>query len=262
MVGSESLAHTECDQHSYHRRGKSNTLGAHAVWLQTYYMDTTEVTNAAYRACVALGKCAKAGPRYADFKRATQPVTGVSFFDAEAFCEAHGKHLPTEAEWEVAAQGPEGELHPWGSAASDCTHAVVRDPHQGRSCGVKKLGGSPRKGRVLAVASRPPGRFGLYDMIGNAEEWTADWYTHDWHACGVACRGVNPRGPCAGQTRCKGLPFKTVRGGSWYWSGTHATSIHRRPHKPSNRPFHHFGFRCAASFEEAERLTSPKGRAR
>ncbi|MCA9546451.1 MAG: SUMF1/EgtB/PvdO family nonheme iron enzyme, partial [Myxococcales bacterium] len=70
------------------------------VWQQTVYMDVNEVTVAAYKACVRKGKCRKAGPQYADFSRPKQPINGVSWYDAKQFCEAHGKHLPTEAEWE------------------------------------------------------------------------------------------------------------------------------------------------------------------
>ena len=95
-------------------------------------------------------------------------------------------------------------------------------------------------------------------MAGNAEEWVADWYSRTWSACGKDCLGVNPKGPCGGAAKCAKKWQKVVKGGSWYWPGTHATSYHRRPHVPSNNPFHHFGFRCAASLEEARKLALPK----
>jgi sulfatase modifying factor 1 len=256
MVGWDGELHPDCDQHSFQRRNRSNTRGEHKVTLSPFFMDRTEVTNAAYRGCIRAGKCPKAGPNYRDFKRPSQPVTGVSWYDAVAFCQAQGKRLPSEVQWEAAVRGPDGALNPWGNEPATCELAVIRDPKLGRSCGVKKSGGSPEKGRVLEVGSRPAGRYGLFDMIGNAEEWTADWYTHDWKVCGTPCVGIDPKGPCQGQDRCKGHRYRTVRGGSWYWPSNHATGVHRRPHKPSNKPFHHFGFRCAASVEEARRLTS------
>ena len=262
MIGLDDDPHTDCDQHSPQKRRRSNTRGAHPVFLATFYMDKTEVTNDAYRGCVRAGKCKGGGPNYRDFKRPRQPVTGVSFFDASAFCEAQGKHLPTEAEWEAAARGPKGELMPWGQSPADCSKAVLRDPVAGRSCGVRKQGGGAAKGRVLEVGSRPAGRYGLFDMIGNAEEWTADWYSDDWGECGKDCLGRNPRGPCQGKAPCPGHRYRSVRGGSWYWPTEHATGVHRRPHHPANRPFHHFGFRCAASAEEASRLTETKPRRR
>jgi formylglycine-generating enzyme len=257
-VGRDGDLHPDCDQHSFQRRNRSNTKGEHKVNLSPFFMDRTEVTNKAYRGCMRAGKCPKAGPNYRDFKRPNQPVTGVSWYDAVAFCKAQGKHLPSEAQWEAAARGPEGDLNPWGNEPATCDVAVIRDPTLGRSCGVKKLGGSPSKGRVLEVGSRPAGRYGLFDMVGNAEEWTADWYTDDWKVCGTACVGTDPKGPCQGEKRCKGHRYRTVRGGSWYWPANHATAVHRRPHKPSNKPVHHFGFRCAASVEEARRLLSSR----
>ena len=62
-------------------------------------------------------------------------------------------------------------------------------------------------------------------------------------------------GPCAGREPCPGYTEKVVRGGSWFWPAEYATAVYRRPHVPANRPiFHHFGFRCAASVKEAQKL--------
>jgi formylglycine-generating enzyme required for sulfatase activity len=214
------------------------------VWVETFYMDLREVTVAEYRACVRRGACPKAGPRYADFHRPRQPINGVSWFDARAYCAAHGKRLPTEAEWEKAARGADGRTYPWGEAPADCTRAVIMTA-AGRSCGVKKRGVGPEKGRVWEVGRMPPTLFGLYDMAGNSYEWVADWYSDSYESCGAACAGVNPKGPCAGADRCEGRHERVVRGGSWYWPAEHATTFYRRPHVPHNQPFHHFGFRCA-----------------
>ena len=73
--------------------GDENTRPRAEVWLQTYWMDKNEVTNAEYDACEAAGKCPKSGPQYVDFDRPKQPINGVSWFDANAYCEAQGLSL-------------------------------------------------------------------------------------------------------------------------------------------------------------------------
>lgn len=230
------------------------------VIVSTFYMDINEVTNAEYKRCVAAGRCDKAGPKYADFSRPKQPINGVSWFDAVKFCQAQGKHLPTEAEWEKAARGTDGRRFPWGNEAATCERAVIEDA-RGRSCGVRKsVGRHPEKGRVWLVGQKPAAIHGLKDMAGNSYEWVYDWFSESYEACGEACKGVDPKGPCGGALTCEGHRERVVRGGSWYWPAKHATTYHRRAHVPSNEPFHHFGFRCAASVAEAEALVAGAAR--
>jgi formylglycine-generating enzyme required for sulfatase activity len=224
-----------------------NARPAATVWTQTFYMDLNEVTIAEYKACKKQGKCPESGPAYPDFSRARQPINGVTWYAAVAFCKAQGKRLPTEAEWEHAARGNDGRTYPWGNEPANCKRAVILQPGLGRSCGVKMDGPHPEKGRVLEIGSRPPALYGLYDMAGNSFEWVQDWYSSSYAKCGADCLGINPKGPCGGSEKaCPGHPEKIVRGGSWYWEAYRATTFHRREHFPSNHPFHHFGFRCAA----------------
>ena len=231
------------------------------VWLSTFYMDTHEVTVADYEACVARGECEAARTLYLDFSRARQPKVGVSWYDADTYCRAQGKHLPTEAEWEKAARGTDGRRYPWGSSHATCARAVIMDDQGRRACGVTKIGQHPHKGRTAEVGSRPASPRGLHDMAGNAQEWVADWYDKSYATCGAACEGRDPRGPCQGREPCEGHHRRVVRGGSWYWPAEHATTTHRRAHVPSNQPYHHFGFRCAASPDEAA-LIHARGRRR
>ena len=242
-----------CDQGE--NRGSKTTFGPPIdVSVETFYMDLTEVTIEAYNACVAAKKCPPDGPRYSDFHRPLQPVTATSWFNARTFCEARGKRLPTEVEWERAAKGDDPTFD---ATPPSCPDVIVMDAKLGRSCGTPMKGAHADKGRVLEVRTAPPGPFGLFEMRGNAEEWVDDWFAADLVTCGAACAGVNPRGPCAGQPSCPSHPKKMVKGGSWYWPKEHARSWHRRPWQPANKPPHHFGFRCAASLPEAVRLAAP-----
>jgi len=236
-----------CRQGGQPADGTAAWLPRATIWLDAFLIDLTEVSNAAYRGCVERNKCNNVRPLYTDFDHPDQPITGVSWHDADRYCRAVGKRLPTEAEWEKAARGTDGELNPWGDAPATCDKAVIEDA-SGRSCGVARRGGLIGGGRVLAVKSRPPGRYGLYDMVGNAEEWVADWWASGKDDCGDGCFGKNPKGPCSGASHCPGHQHKVVRGGSWYWPAEHATGHHRRRHLPDNprEAYHHFGFRCAA----------------
>ncbi len=243
------------------KRGPKYSRPQASIWMDTFYMDATEVTVAAYEACVSRGGCEKARTIYEDFSRPRQPKVGVSWHHADAYCRESGKHLPTEAEWEKAARGTDGRRYPWGNEKATCKHAVIKD-RRGRSCGVQKTGTSRATGRTFVVGSRSPNPYGLYDMSGNAWEWVADWYSSSYGRCGKACSGDNPKGPCDGKAPCKGRFERTVRGGSWYWGPELATTITRRAHAPDNKPYHHYGFRCAASAAEASRLMPKRKRER
>ena len=225
--------------------GAKSTRPAIRAWVDTFYMDTTEVTVKEFEACAAAGKCPYQKTNYKGFSEPDQPKVGVNWYAAKAFCEAHGKRLPTEAEFEKAIRGPNGELYAWGNEPVTCERAIYKHPKLGRGCGRK----SPKEdtGATWPVKSRPVGRYGLYDINGNADEWVLDWYTFGGYAeCGSDCLGVNPKGPCQGAEKCPGYDERIVKGGSWFWDPSHFAGYYRRPHDPHNRKeYHHFGFRCA-----------------
>jgi formylglycine-generating enzyme required for sulfatase activity len=236
--------------------GPENARPRSIVWVQTYYMDINEVTFGDYKACQKAKSCNRAGPQYVDFSRPTQPINGINWYDADKYCRVKGKRLPREAQWEKASRGPDGETHPWGDAPATCELAIIKGVKEGRACGLKKAGKKPDTGRVWPVGSRPAYRYGLHDMAGNSYEWVADWYARSYEQCAEGCAGVDPRGPCDGAEECPGFRFKVVRGGSWYWDASRTLGYHRRAHVPNNHPFHHFGFRCAATLEDAAQLSA------
>jgi sulfatase modifying factor 1 len=221
--------------------------GAHAspaetVSVSTFLLDVHEVTNAAWNACVAAGGCRRL-TRFRGYLGDAQPAVGMRWDEAAAFCERGGGRLPSEAEWERAASGPSDTAYPWGDAPGDgCEHAVVRT-RDGRGCG---------RGTTWPVMSLPADGYGLYDMAGNVWEWTADVYTPCYRgcerACGDACSGRDPRGPCGGAAECpEGRGLRVVRGGSWWHAIDRATVAERRGVPAANPNPHRFGFRCARS---------------
>jgi formylglycine-generating enzyme required for sulfatase activity len=212
------------------------------VTVSTFYMDLNEVTFAEYRACVEAGKCRRAGPAYSGFSHPRQPILGIRWFDARDYCAWKGRRLPTEAEWEKAARGEHGAEYPWGNERATCKRAIIEEAGK-KGCGL----GEPPKWATADVGSRAPGFYGLYDMAGNSWEWVADWYTNSYGECGSACAGPDPKGPCDAKDDCPGFRHRVVRGGSWWWPWRFARAAKRRAHLPGNKPFHHFGFRCAAS---------------
>jgi formylglycine-generating enzyme required for sulfatase activity len=193
----------------------------HRVMLDDFYIDRYEATNALYHKFVsATGRPAPALSKDNDFNGSRQPVVGVSWDDADAYCRFAGKRLPTEAEWEKAARGTDGRRYPWG----DQWEASRANSTESR------------RGRPADVGSYPTGAspYGALDMAGNVEEWVADWYTPDYYA--RSPKG-NPKGPEAGT-------YRVVRGGSWSSSPIFLRAAFRSYYPPVNRRFSG-GFRCA-----------------
>jgi formylglycine-generating enzyme required for sulfatase activity len=228
--------------------GPSNQAPAADVTVSTFFLDTHEVTNAEYAECVEAGVCRRL-VRFPGYMGARQPAVGMRWADADAYCRWRGKRLPTEAEWERAASGPDDARFPWGGSAEEpCARAIVRT-REGRGCGT---------GTTWPVGSRDPGPWGLYDMAGNVWEWVADHYSWCYRGCrrecGDDCFGENPRGRCGDpHAECpQSLGHRTVRGGSWWYPIDRATTTSRRGVPGDNPNPHRFGFRCAADLPRAE----------
>jgi formylglycine-generating enzyme required for sulfatase activity len=208
-------------------------LDAHDVALSAYYVDRTEVTVAAYRRCIELGRCT--APAYAAggqrFDRPDYPVTLVRWNDADAYCRFVGGRLPTEAEWERAARGRSGRRFPWGNLFNKgaCNHGAAALLDHDDSDGYAEL---------APVGSFPLGRTrdGIDDMAGNVEEWVADAVDAFGAAHYPARSEVNPRGAPAGALR-------VVRGGS-YMSGVAWLRGTTRMFYPTADRTAYRGFRC------------------
>lgn len=206
--------------------GQANEAPEHPVFLDAFYLDTFEVSNAGYRQCIAGGVCTPSGavdsftyrgyrddPTYDAY-----PVISVTWDQAEAYCRWAGKRLPTEAEWEFAASGPENLTWPWGDTFDpDLSAASAPD--------------------TQPIDSYPQGvsRFGVYHLAGNVAEWIADGFAETFYATSPA---FNPVSAGSGVERIyRGGAFGNPDGGFYTTS--------RRYIK--NRAFSDvdIGFRCA-----------------
>lgn len=165
----------------------------------------------------------------------TFPVVGVTWFGARAYCEALGRRLPTEAEWERAARGPQGNLYPWGN---EWEPTLARNSRSEENViGAIEVGAIP--GNITSE--------GVRDMAGNVAEWVADWYSRTYYSQPEAS-GLNPTGPVSGSD-------KVVRGGSWDAVPFFTRTVNRQNRNPSDT-YLWLGFRCAADFDEDSALPS------
>lgn len=201
----------------------------HTVYLDAFWMNQTEVTNAMYAQCVDAGKCNLPSDtgRFYDSGYQDHPVVYMSWHDAQAYCKWRGARLPTEAEWEKAARGGlEGKTYPWGDETPVCTSGAINGA-QYRSC----------DGQTVAVGSFAANGYGLYDMSGNVWEWVADWYDSGYYGSSPSS---NPAGPEEGSSR-------VLRGGSWFDYDRDLRLAYRSGMYFPNVSDNDNGFRCARS---------------
>jgi len=190
---------------------EENATPKHRVFLSAFYIDRFETTFGEFRRI------------YSSFTRfqgpEDQPVTNVTWYEADAYCHAIGKRLPSEEEWEKAARGTDGRLYPWGNQF-DRSKANL-DPFP------------------LPVGSRKADRspYGVMDMAGNVSEWTDSWY--------------RPYPESHYGSAEFGLTHKVVRGGSFmeqrhYGDEMFARVTFRAGYRPEETG-PDAGFRCALS---------------
>ena len=218
------------------------------VYLDPYYIDQFEVSNALYAECVADSICHSPNDPsytresyYGNAKFYNYPVINVSWFDANTYCRWRNARLPSEAEWEKAASWnnltQEKYVYPWGnnfdgSLANFCDINCLWDwTWQNKSYDDGYADTSP-------VGNYPNGvsPYGVYNMAGNVWEWVNDWYQSDYYAT-LGDDGYNPQGPSNGDRR-------VLRGGAFSNLNNNARTAYRDGYNPSNAVFS-IGFRCA-----------------
>ncbi len=189
------------------------------VILGAFWIDKLEVTNARYARCVEAGACSPPATRlYSDPMKGDLPASLVSWVQAVAYCRWVGKRLPSEAEWEKAARGPDGREHPWGNTfPADRANA-------GYARGPLPVGG------YLAGAAP----YGTLDM-SNVWEWTSSLYR------------PYPYDPKDGREDLTARGARVNRGGSWYHGAWYKRTTYRATADQMYRRVADLGFRCARS---------------
>ena len=204
--------------------GENNEQPAHAVYLDAFWIDQTEVTNSMYARCVQAEGCNPPTSNesnlhdsyYDNPEFENYPVVMVNWNDANSYCEWAGRRLPSEAEWEKAARGGlEGKLYPWGDETPVC--------EQGADNGANFDGNAECNSQdPEMVKSFAPNGYGVYDMAGNVWEWVVDWYI-----------GADSE------------ERRIMRGGSWNFSSRYLRTSFRGSGLPTvTSP--DVGFRCAS----------------
>lgn len=191
---------------------------AHSVELKTFQIDKTEVTVGQYR--MYMKQTGKPAPKFMDnprFNHNNQPVVGVIWQEAADYCQAAGKRLPTEAEWEKAARGTDERYYPWGNEPDEI-QANVRGKKDGY-----------RYSAPVGLNSYSASPYGVRDMSGNVWEWTADWY--------------HPHPGNIHPNDFYGEQFRVIKGGSWF-SNLDLARIAVRGKSLPERRNNFLGFRC------------------
>lgn len=188
--------------------------------LPDFCLDTREVTASQYDACVQTGQCSLPHGRqvtcnYLRPGRDDHPINCVDWDQAVAYCNAQGKRLPSEIEWEYAAKGgSENRLYSWGN-----------ENPEGRTCW--------NRGKSCPVGSYPAGAFGLFDMTGNVWEWTSSYFApYPWPP--------------------ESSPLRVYRGGSWSRRFEKWMTTTLRNRFTPKRWGSHLGLRCAQLASGAE----------
>jgi formylglycine-generating enzyme required for sulfatase activity len=202
----------------------------HSIVVSEFFIGQYPITNAQYQTYLNAARPKLAAPANEWAMppgKETHPAVNVTWDDAVAFCQwlsletGRTFRLPTEAEWEKAARGPDGWLYPWGNAVDmNCLNVEGL------------LGDTTPVGHFSPGGDSP---FGVADMSGNVWEWCADWYAEKIYARRGGRGAADPQGPADGEG-C------VVRGGAFDSSFKQARAAHRNWYYPFNRKAN-LGFR-------------------
>ncbi|MBN1304342.1 MAG: SUMF1/EgtB/PvdO family nonheme iron enzyme [Anaerolineales bacterium] len=200
----------------------------HTTTLSAYWIYRNPVTNDMYRQCVMAGACEEPAtePPYEDVfdpDRADHPVVGVDWEKAWAYCQWMSAELPTEAQWEKAARGANGNPYPWGNDEPNCSY-------------LNYLGCVGDTTPAQEYYPEGLSDYKLMDMAGNTFEWTRDWYQEDYSATAPE---TNPAGPETGL-------YRSIRS-SGFNSGLDILHLAHRAYLQPEKYREDLGFRCVVT---------------
>jgi formylglycine-generating enzyme required for sulfatase activity len=228
--------------------GEEDEHPAHTVTVAAFYLDKTEVDNSAWDECVAAKACRPKSDavrsKHPDFNGPRQPVSGISWDDATAYCAFRGKRLPREAEFEKAARDTDDRHFTWGNDEPTHDRAVYASA------------------RTEDVGTHPTGRgpYGHDDLAGNVWEWMQDEY--DPYAYRRPTAPEGRPGACPdimaaqdelrrlgkqGFTGTNPIPDEcehSIRGGAYNYDA-HGLRVTNRVHHPGRYRIPMLGVRCA-----------------
>jgi formylglycine-generating enzyme required for sulfatase activity len=212
---------------NYKREWFADEIPQRKVYLDTYYIGKTPVTVAQFKQfCAATGRVMPTAPSWG--WKEDHPMGYVTWNDAVAYCQwlsqetGYRVTLPTEAQWEKAARGPDGRTYPWGNDwdGSKCANSVDSN----------NLHSTIPVGSYVSGASI----YGVLDMAGNVWQWCSDWYDENYYRSSPR---RNPTGPSSGQ-------YRVLRGGSWGTNLAYGLRCAERFRLPPNYWDNCYGFRC------------------
>ena len=234
----ENMAHVPAGEFTMGSDGEGaadDERPVRTVWLEEFYIDRTEATNAEFMAFAdSTRRLYPNNPMWDQnyfLGSPNHPAINVTYEQAVAYCQWKNKRLPTEAEWEKAARGTDARVYPWGYEWDETRANLWGDSF-----------GTDVFYNTAPVGSFPDGAspYGALDMIGNVWEWCEDWFDAEYYSRG---ENRNPHGPK------EPTPWRVVRGGSFSSPRTPTgdATIANRSKNHASLPIHHIGCRCAWS---------------